>query len=706
MLSRLTSHHSYRTTKSHNIQTPTIQPTVIPTSKPTLMPTPMSTLMSTTQLDETIDLSIVTVNYNLLNVRAGQQIRYTLYYQNTGDRTATEVIIHQSVPHFTTYDPVATNELPTAPPWQYTDTAAGSILTAEIGVLYPHERGRLEVIFVMDEILPVRAPEITSEAIIQSLSFEYPDENLFNNIDEQVMPMGWSTVSGMLWADEDGDGRQGLNENERLANVPLDVLSVHIDPTLVNGSVRITTTENGVFTLSEVLYGDFFVNCLDPRCPYTSLAVKLDEASGLAMPLKTAHDVQVFKEQLDTNNKSQSDLWFVHFVPHTSDQERHKILSSMGQLVDWWPQIDVALVEPNPAIFDPQLLLQHKTVTYVEPDREITGLGMALQTQPQQFGSPLDNRQIPPVEGSARFTPNDPDLADTNLTYAANIIQAFEAWNITTGSEEVIIAIVDTGIVTEHLDIDTSRVLTGYDFVHDDNFPDDENGHGTHITGIIAATINNGVGASGICPKCKLLPVKVLDKQNTGRWSAISEGILYAADQGAHIMNLSLGGQFPPRVLEQAVKYAMNNNVLMVGAGGNTGTETILFPAGYEEVIGVGATNDQDQRWDLSSTGPHIELSAPGQSIYSTWGNSKSRSENFVFLSGTSMASPHVAAIAGLLLSQDSTLTPETIRQMLIDSSLDLGVVDLDDEYGHGRVNALHALRLLDKKVYLPTIYR
>ncbi|MEM7533818.1 MAG: S8 family peptidase [Chloroflexota bacterium] len=664
-----------------------------------------------TGLIDAIDLSIETDDYGLLNVREGQRIRYTLHYQNIGEQAATDVVIRQRVPNFARYDPIATAELQMDHSWHYTDTIAGSILRADIGIVGSSKGGQIEVVFAMDEAFPLLAPEVTSEAIIESLSPDMQEVDLLNNVSTQTVAIGSAILTGILWVDADGDGAQGLNETVTLEDISLDVVFADEPPSNPSASIRITSTADGVFRLTDMIYDDYFINCLDSRCPYNSLFVRLAEVNGFSVPLKTPQEAQAFREQLhgpkpSSEHNQKTPIWFVHFVPHTSEQERTQILSTAGHTVDWWPQIDVALIEPT-SLFDPRSLLRHESVQFVEPDSQVVGLGKLLQGQ-QRF-TPLNESQTPPVEGFEQYVPNDPDLIDENLTYATDILQAFEAWSITTGSEEVIIAIVDSGVVTEHLDIEPSRILTGYDFVWDDDIPDDEHGHGTHIAGIIAATIDNEIGGSGICPQCKLLPIKVLDRRKAGGWSNISEGILYATDRGAQVINLSLGGQFPPEVLAKAVAYASENNVLMIGAGGNTGFETIIYPAAYEGVIGVGATNNEDQRWSLSSTGPHIELSAPGQSIYSTWGNIHvgSDAEDFVFLSGTSMAAPHVTAIAGLLLSQDSSLTPETIRQLLIASSTDLGETALDEEYGYGRVNALRALLLLlNQTVYLPVVHR
>jgi len=223
--------------------------------------------------------------------------------------------------------------------------------------------------------------------------------------------------------------------------------------------------------------------------------------------------------------------------------------------------------------------------------------------------------------------------------------------------------------------------------VNDDDDPADDQGHGTHVAGIAAAAINNGQGIAGIAGQSLILPVKVLNENNQGTWADVAEGIIYAVDQGARVINLSLGSTADSSTVHDAVLYAWSHNVVIVAAAGNDGTTTPYYPAAYAEVIGVSATTPDDVRAGFSSYGTHISVAAPGATIYSTTpGNSYS------FKSGTSMAAPHVSGLAALLLAQDGSRTNAEVRQIIEQSADDLGAPGWDEEYGYGRVNAYKAV--------------
>lgn len=296
-------------------------------------------------------------------------------------------------------------------------------------------------------------------------------------------------------------------------------------------------------------------------------------------------------------------------------------------------------------------------------------------------------------------------------------IDALEAWDITTGSNAVIIAIVDSGVDLDHPDLQ-ANLMPGYDFVNDDADPDDDFGHGTHVAGIAAAVGNNGIGVSGVSRNAKIMPVKVLNSGGIGSVSSIVNGIDYAVANGADIINLSLGAagtsypcvsvtpfpyDFTP--IQEAMQRALDNNVLVVAAAGNGNESFVNCPAAYDEALAVGATNYNDSRWVWNSNqgsnqGDRLSVVAPGGSassldlttgIYSTESNG-----GYGYKSGTSMSTPHVAGLAALLWSYNPNLTQAEVHSVIESTADDLGPVGFDIEYGHGRINTRRALEALN----------
>lgn len=243
------------------------------------------------------------------------------------------------------------------------------------------------------------------------------------------------------------------------------------------------------------------------------------------------------------------------------------------------------------------------------------------------------------------WTPNDPYWSQQ---WGPKKINTTQAWDVTRGSSSVMIAVVDTGVDLDHPDLRTKvRTDIDYDFVNNDSTAQDDNGHGTHVAGIAAAATNNSTGVAGTCPNCSILPVKVLNASGSGSYSAIASGIRYAADKGAKVINLSLGGSAGSSTLESAVNYANSKGSLLICAAGNENTSAPSYPAYYSACVAVAATDQNDRRASFSNYGSWVDVSAPGVSIYSTYWN-----DRYASLSGTSMATPHVAGVAGLLFSQ------------------------------------------------------
>ncbi len=250
--------------------------------------------------------------------------------------------------------------------------------------------------------------------------------------------------------------------------------------------------------------------------------------------------------------------------------------------------------------------------------------------------------------GTIDWTPNDPSFSSQ---WGPKKVSAESAWNVTRGSSSVLIAVVDTGVDLDHPDLDGKvRTDIDYDFVNNDSSAQDDNGHGTHVAGIAAAETNNSTGIAGMCPNCQILPVKVLSSSGSGSYSAIASGIRYAADKGAKVINLSLGGSSGSTTLADAVNYANSKGALLACAAGNSNTSAASYPAYYSACVAVAATDSNDNRASFSNYGSWVDTSAPGVSIYATYWNN-----TYSSLSGTSMATPHVAGLAGLLFSQGRT---------------------------------------------------
>lgn len=304
--------------------------------------------------------------------------------------------------------------------------------------------------------------------------------------------------------------------------------------------------------------------------------------------------------------------------------------------------------------------------------------------------------------------PNDPLYVDQ---WGLRKIGMGRAWELTASAlTQVKVAVLDTGVDANHEDLSDSlainmsnggKVLGKRFFVDgsgkqgsDDNFTD-ESGHGTHISGIIAAKTNNSLGVAGIASTARIMPVKVLDDIGFGDDGSIALGLMWAADNGARIINMSLAGPTPSKTLGEAVKYAQGKGVLVVAATGNDGSGTPNYPAAYEGVIGVGAVDSKDVWIHQSNFGQHVDVVAPGVSILSTFLVSQSYDgQAYEANSGTSMATGVVSGLAALLLAVNPALTPERVEGILSVSADDLGSVGWDRYYGHGRINAAKAVQL------------
>jgi len=288
----------------------------------------------------------------------------------------------------------------------------------------------------------------------------------------------------------------------------------------------------------------------------------------------------------------------------------------------------------------------------------------------------------------AMLVPDDTSFA---LQWFLTKINAPSAWNDTTGSSRITIAIVDTGVDLNHPDLN-DKIVPGWDFSNDDFVPQDDHGHGTHVAGIAAAETDNTQGVAGVSWGARIMPIKVLDEHGDGFYSDVARGVRYACNHGAQIINLSLGGSNSSSILKEALEYAQEMGCLIVAAAGNSAQNRVDCPARYPEAMAVAATDQSDQRAYFSDYGPEIEVAAPGVDIYSTlWASPNNHTYGYKL--GTSMSTPQVAGLAALIWSMCPQLTNAEVRSVIQDTAKDLGATGWDPKYGYGRIDARKAVR-------------
>ena len=287
----------------------------------------------------------------------------------------------------------------------------------------------------------------------------------------------------------------------------------------------------------------------------------------------------------------------------------------------------------------------------------------------------------------ALFTPNDKYFKNQ---WGMVKIQAPQAWDLTNGLASAKIAICDTGIDLNHEDL-ASKVVLSRNFTSSSTV-DDRFGHGTHVAGIAAAITNNGKGVAGVGVNSSLMNIKVMGDDGSGYFSWIASGITYAADNGAKVINLSLGSSSPSATLEDAVNYAWKKGVVVVAAAGNEGTDQPIYPAYYENCISVAATDQNDAKASFSTYGSWVNVAAPGVNIYSTLPHHYNRMgyRGYGYASGTSMATPHVTGIAALVWATGYGTDPASVRDKILTAAEKVG--DIWSSYGIERVNAYNAV--------------
>lgn len=296
-------------------------------------------------------------------------------------------------------------------------------------------------------------------------------------------------------------------------------------------------------------------------------------------------------------------------------------------------------------------------------------------------------------KGAALF--NDPML---DKQYSHKITNAYEAWSSLKAKKvkvnEVVVAIVDTGVYAAHPDL-KDRIVEGYSAYPGERWDDDQQGHGTHCAGIAAAIQDNNEGVAGVATNAKIQPVKVLNDQGSGTYAAVADGIAWAGSHGAKVLSMSLGGPSTSQAMEDAIKVALQNDVIVIAASGNSGPSAGLsYPAGIKGVMAVGATDSKDAIASFSQVGTHISVAAPGVGILSTFPlhSNGIGQQNYGSISGTSMACPYVSGLATLLRGVHPEFTAQQVRDRIEKTSDDKGAAGFDKVFGNGRVNVAKAL--------------
>ncbi|MEM3041571.1 MAG: S8 family peptidase, partial [Nitrososphaerota archaeon] len=339
--------------------------------------------------------------------------------------------------------------------------------------------------------------------------------------------------------------------------------------------------------------------------------------------------------------------------------------------------------------------LKESIFTFIEPN--------GLVKIPVEFGDIVNAS-----DASAAFTPNDTFWSSDPMSlkgqWNLRVIQADKAWDIQTGTRSVMVAVVDTGVFRDHVDLKSCYIAGGRDWVNNDDEPDDDHGHGTAVAGVIAAETNNAYGVAGLA-QVSILAEKALDRTGAGTWANVAKAIVHAADTGAHIISMSFGGYTSSATLESAVKYTYDKGCLLVAAAGNGNTDRPFYPAALPNVLAVASTyGEDDQRAPYSNFGEYVDISAPGGfdvnlngrvDIGEHWILSTYReNDKFVYLYGTSLAAPHVSGLAALYKSRYPKATCIQIEEILKRTAEDIGPKGWDPYYGYGRINAYAMLTL------------
>jgi subtilisin family serine protease len=315
------------------------------------------------------------------------------------------------------------------------------------------------------------------------------------------------------------------------------------------------------------------------------------------------------------------------------------------------------------------------TVVAVPPAQRAAALDLLAAS------SAVDYAEADVVLQALDTDPNDPHWG---AQWGPKRVAAPTAWDGSRGSGSAVIAVLDTGVDFGHEDL-RGATLPGFDFVNNDTDPADDQGHGTAAAGVAAARTNNTLGVAGMCWSCPIMPVKVLDANGSGSTSTVAQGIVWATDNGARVISMSLGGPGATQTLADAVAYAASKGVVLVAAAGNSSSSTPFYPAAYPSVIAVGGTDSADRLYGWSNYGSWVHVAAPGCNV------APLRSGGYGTFCGTSSATPIVAGLAGLVLAARPDVSNLTVSQTIMGTATPIG-----GAVQHGIVNAARSLGALN----------
>lgn len=324
--------------------------------------------------------------------------------------------------------------------------------------------------------------------------------------------------------------------------------------------------------------------------------------------------------------------WIIHYDPGTPLSEKWEYVNRIGAtIVERIDELEIWVVDV-PERYDRALISDSDGMLFAgdytfDSDVELVEQDFFVSV----------NFDIPP---------NDPDY---DRQWALPHIQAEQVWREMGDLQPITVAVIDTGVCMSHEDLEGRVLSGGYDFVDNDDDPEDVFGHGCSVAGIIAANTDNAIGIAGFAPNSSILPVRVLGPSGSGSMADVAAGIVYAADNGADIINLSLGSMVGSQVTKDAVEYAMDKGVTVIASAGNSGGSLPGYPARYEGVVAVGAIDANGSRSSFSNKGGDIW--APGRDVHTIY-----LDNGYKALNGTSFSAPYVAAMAAVLQGMDEQL--------------------------------------------------
>lgn len=381
----------------------------------------------------------------------------------------------------------------------------------------------------------------------------------------------------------------------------------------------------------------------------------------------------------------------IRFNKNTTPGQRQASITMLGgKVLEDMPEIYAVLAEfPDNSTIDVKdiegLRRSNKNIVAADENPYVLWLN---QTAPlKRIGSAGQNSGLKQINTTKRPPTPTATIKDFDqgeilmqaakqqvMPWGVERVNAPKAWAKGLTGKGVVVAVIDTGIKLEHPDL-KDNIKGGKNTHSSRKSPEDDQGHGTHVAGTIAA-LNNDKGVVGVAPEAKLLAVKALDSYGGGKMANVAKGILWAVKNGAHVINMSLGQERNNDALQAAVEYALSKNVIIVASSGNDGYDLIQYPAAYKGVIVVGASDINNKKARFSNYGPHVTFIAPGQDIVSTY-----LYDMYSFNSGTSMSTPCVAGLAALAV-QAGAKTPKEVVEMLKKASTSLKMPKTHQGFG------------------------